>query len=322
MDEMRDTKGVRGDMGHEFGGAGEVRQDRRVNYGSIWGWGISLAIHLVIIFLIGSIAWTKSGSLEADGYDVGIVAGGSGGSIGLGGEGKAFSAGDASEVEVFVEESQTTDEMDVFVADASALGAAASIAVDIADSAAGAAGGSDWASLGSGTSGAGGGIGGANFFGLEAWGGKFVYVVDRSGSMKGAPLKRAKAEMVRSIKSLNKRIEFFVIFYSKGFMSMPAKSLVEATDENKAKYIQWISDVTADGTTEPTGAMKKALGLKPDAIWLLSDGKFNDSISDDIRNTNVDRVRIHTIAFFSREGEDVLKRIAAGSKGRYKFVRR
>jgi hypothetical protein len=55
---------------------------------------------------------------------------------------------------------------------------------------------------------------GGSFFGIRAEGQRFVYVVDCSGSMTGAPYDRASQELVRSLAALSKTQEFFVILYS------------------------------------------------------------------------------------------------------------
>ena len=102
---------------------------------------------------------------------------------------------------------------------------------------------------------------------------------------------------------------------------MPATDLVRATEGSKRKHFTWVSGVTADGGTNPTSAMKLALSFKPDVIWLLSDGIFNKIVADIISKANPGRkVQIHTLAFYSREGEQILQRIAESNRGRYRFV--
>src|SRR6185369_8524161 len=55
------------------------------------------------------------------------------------------------------------------------------------------------------------------FFGLEATGNKFVYVLDRSDSMgenHEARMKAAKDELLNSLKDLDQRQQFYIIFYN------------------------------------------------------------------------------------------------------------
>jgi len=177
----------------------------------------------------------------------------------------------------------------------------------------------DWTDFGAGGGGAGGK--GASFFGLEAHGRKFVFVVDRSGSMAGAKLERAKAELIRSVRALERGSTFYTLFFNTAHKAMPARDLVRATEGNKRKHFAWVSDIHAGGSTDPTSAMKLALSLKPDVIWLLSDGIFHAQAAVVIKGANPrQKVQIHTIAFYSREGEVVLRRIAEENRGRYRFV--
>ncbi len=52
------------------------------------------------------------------------------------------------------------------------------------------------------------------FFGTEAKGNRFVFVVDNSSSMKGGRLEMAVAELVRTVEGLSPRQSFYVIFVS------------------------------------------------------------------------------------------------------------
>ncbi|MBN1845520.1 MAG: VWA domain-containing protein [Sedimentisphaerales bacterium] len=171
---------------------------------------------------------------------------------------------------------------------------------------------------------AGGGADGAgttSFFGLRARGTKFIYVVDCSGSMQGAKLRAAKAELYRSVQALPAHTQFFILFYNHSFSAMPAENLVRSTDAQKAQAFQWVEQIGSSGGTDPTGAMLKALSLEPDAIWLLSDGLFHDQACTVIQQANPQaKVQIHTIAFHDNQGERQLMRIAEENRGHYRFV--
>jgi len=177
----------------------------------------------------------------------------------------------------------------------------------------------DWTDFAAG--GGGTGKGGASFFGLEARGQKFVFVVDRSGSMTGPKLDAAKAELIRSVRALARDAKFYTIFFNHTHMAMPADDLVAATEGSKRRHFTWVSGVTAGGGTNPVSAMKLALSLKPDVIWLLSDGIFHANAVAAIRSANPGaRVQVHTLAFCSREGEKLLQQIAQDSRGQYRFI--
>jgi hypothetical protein len=176
-----------------------------------------------------------------------------------------------------------------------------------------------WGSLSADEGGAGGH--GVRFFDIEARGGRFIYVVDRSGSMMGKRLQDTKAELIRSVQSLAQTMEFFIIFYDNSHEPMPATGLVKATGPNKSRYLAWVEAMDCRNGTDPRQAMLTALALKPDAIWLLSDGQFHEQACDVIRAANPNAgIPIHTIAFHSEIGQSVLARIARENRGHYRFV--
>jgi VWA domain-containing protein len=160
-----------------------------------------------------------------------------------------------------------------------------------------------------------------SFFGLKARGSKFVYVVDCSGSMSGRKLLAAKAEIYRSINAYKSSMKFYIFFYNSTPIAMPGKQLIPAVQANKTKAFNWVEHITTGGGTQPAPAVLEALKLKPDAIWLLSDGLFSQQACDEIRQANSDgKVQIHTIAFHDNHGEAQLKRIAQENRGKYRFV--
>ncbi|MEM1109639.1 MAG: VWA domain-containing protein [Planctomycetota bacterium] len=161
-----------------------------------------------------------------------------------------------------------------------------------------------------------------SFFGQTGRGSRFVYLIDRSGSMDGGRFNAARFELIKSIRSLREHESFYVIFYSSGATPMPGDKLVSATPKNQQEQIDWIRSISVGGSTNPTEALEIALNeIKPDTIWLLSDGQFNVSVADTIRGLNPRaRVQINTIAFHTQAGEAILKIIADENDGDYRFV--
>jgi hypothetical protein len=177
-------------------------------------------------------------------------------------------------------------------------------------------------------SGGGGGPGlGAGFFGSKGEGRTFVFVVDMSGSMYGQRFERAKAELIRSINKLKPEQKFYVFFFNDRtypmFEPRPAKDLVPANPGNKQKAARWIRSRAASSTTNPNMAIQQALEMKPDVIFLLTDGELDDPglVRSMIRERNSTGVTIHTIAFENPEGGESLKAIAEDNKGTYRFVK-
>jgi hypothetical protein len=115
-------------------------------------------------------------------------------------------------------------------------------------------------------------------FGVEGEGHKFVYVFDRSGSMGGpgrSALSAAKAELLRSLESLDKTHQFQIIFYNHTTLKFNPTGdpdrLVFATEQNKAAAERFLGMVTADGGTNHELALSAAFRLRPDVIFFLTD---------------------------------------------------
>jgi hypothetical protein len=157
----------------------------------------------------------------------------------------------------------------------------------------------------------------ASFFGVRARGQVFVFVVDCSGSMAdNARLVRAKAELRRTINGLRWPQRFQVIFYNDRPFVMP---VVPETADLKSKRTTFAAfqAIDAEGQTDPRGAMKRALGMKPDAVFLLSDGLFPDGSVEAILAANPNKVPIHCIDLAGGAASPDLKRIAQESGGQY-----
>ncbi len=167
---------------------------------------------------------------------------------------------------------------------------------------------------------------GTQFFEIATAGTKFVYVLDGSGSMTEphsearTRLDRVKIELVRSIGGLPEDMEFFVIFFNRVSVPMPAEKLQPATLANKRKYLEWCVKVKGGGGTDPRAALKYALELKPDVIYLLTDGVIKDNVATEVSKLNTRGASIHTFCFGDASGEALLKEIAQENNGIYKFI--
>lgn len=179
--------------------------------------------------------------------------------------------------------------------------------------------------------GAGGGKEGIPFFGVRAHGSRIVYVVDRSGSMaNNNALGAAKVELMASMAALEKSNQFQIIFYNLTPAKMPIGEgtgrLPFATDTNKALAERFIRGISADSGTDHMPALKLALGLDPDELFLLTDADEPKMRPGDLREVarrNGGRTRIHAIEFGTGPSlgeETFLKRLARQNDGSYAYV--
>jgi hypothetical protein len=158
----------------------------------------------------------------------------------------------------------------------------------------------------------------ASFFGLKAEGQLFIYVVDCSGSMGDAGrLDRAKGELRRSVAALQFPQRFKVIFYNDQALPMPGALPKPADVGSKDQLARWLNLVEADGETDPRSALSLAVAMRPDAVFLLSDGAFPDGTVEAVERLNPHKVPIHCIDLGGGAAGDGLRRIAGQSGGRY-----
>lgn len=177
-----------------------------------------------------------------------------------------------------------------------------------------------------GASGAGSGQG-ASFFGLEAQGIRFAYIVDISGSMRtssGGMLSRwdlTRRELIRSIRSLESGAEFHVQLYSSGSQSLfGTNAWIDASPSTKRSAATGLGVVSPDGSTEPEPAFRAVFSLdpEPDAIYYMTDGEVSDpsELASIIRGLNRrEGVPIHCILFGDAGSPDAQQRVESFMRG-------
>jgi hypothetical protein len=192
--------------------------------------------------------------------------------------------------------------------------------------------------------------GSSSLFGLSAAGAKFVYVFDRSGSMRSefvfdygdgienrvTPLALAKAELVRSLNQLSNKSHFQIIFYndkplpfgadSKAFDASKDLRLLRATDPLKAQARSFVKKVNGRGNTEHLAALQMAVKMRPDAVFLITDAVAQDDPSwselrDLARFCQNRRIRVNVIHFSDQERpESTLVRLTVATRGMHRFL--
>ncbi|HEX7375597.1 MAG TPA: hypothetical protein VF278_00720 [Pirellulales bacterium] len=189
---------------------------------------------------------------------------------------------------------------------------------------------------------------GASFFGTVAYGDEFVYVVDISTSMdrgqgasasEGTRFVRAMAELRASIERLSPQQTFYVVLFNGETLRMfddrsVFPQALPATAANKRRLYDWLATISTGPCTDPREALQVGLGMRPSALFLLSDGEFNGqqnrnhagllrgnpSVSAVIDRHNRGRTPIHTIAFEDKSCCLALEQIARSTGGEYQFV--
>ncbi|MEM9827185.1 MAG: hypothetical protein AAF958_11380 [Planctomycetota bacterium] len=172
-----------------------------------------------------------------------------------------------------------------------------------------------------------------SFFGLPAIGKRIVYVVDRSGSMRGRRFDLAVAELKKSIAGLDHDQRFQIMFFSNTTIQLVTRDRRDpwaSAMQPDFPFIQSQLDaITVDGGTDPRDAVRRAIAAGADTLFLLSDGEFDETLPDDefegrsisdllLQSTR--RPRVHAIALHDRDSLTAMRDLARITSGRYRFV--
>ncbi len=170
-----------------------------------------------------------------------------------------------------------------------------------------------------------------SFIGVGGNARRIVYLVDASGSMIDAR-ERLKAALASSIDKLVPIQEFNIVIFSDGDMvSLQKGAMLRASTANKRKAFAWIEEkYTVSGSTEPMSAIRAAFALKPELIYVLTDGfdqiaSFDDVKDEFVKQNQGGKVKVNTLLIRSRsdpELEKVMQQIAEKNGGVYKPIER
>ena len=168
-------------------------------------------------------------------------------------------------------------------------------------------------------------------FGVKGTGTRFVYVFDRSASMEGysgKPLKAAKQQLLRSLNSLGEIHQFQIIFYNDKttvFRPEPGEpQMLFATEGVKQKANRFVTSMRGDRGTDHLSALKAALRLAPDVVFLLTDAEGGLSVPElrEISKWNRSAAVINTIEFGVNSGpgsDRSLQTLATQNGGQYSY---
>jgi hypothetical protein len=170
-------------------------------------------------------------------------------------------------------------------------------------------------------------------FGVAGEGSRFVYVFDRSGSMDdpgGTPLKAAKKELMESLSQLTDIHQFYIIFYNEAPRAFEAPTgrgkLTFANENNKNSAQAFVDGIRAEGGTNHFDALLLAVKLRPDVIFLLTDGEEKDGLSGEqlerLRKLNDGVAAIQVVQFtHGPRGPDAsLAKLARDNRGQHRVI--
>ena len=160
------------------------------------------------------------------------------------------------------------------------------------------------------------------FFETETRAHSVGFVVDCSSSMDGARFEAVRAELAKSISQLKSDQKFFVVFFNDGFFPMtgnsPRPQLVSADHKNKQQILAFLRNASSSGGTNPEPALQFMAGLRPDVIYLLTDGGFSPLQPGTYHQLTAARIAVHTIGFETGYAVPILEEIAKRTLGTYR----
>jgi hypothetical protein len=158
----------------------------------------------------------------------------------------------------------------------------------------------------------------------------FVLLVDRSKSMGGdglGALSAAASQFTAALAGLKPTHRFQIITYDqRSHYFNDQRDLLPASDENKQAALDYFKRVAAFGRTDHEIALLAALRLKPDVIFLLTDGGspgLPDSQRRLITRRAGGRTSIHCIQFgFGplQESENFMQALARDTDGSFRYI--
>ncbi len=163
----------------------------------------------------------------------------------------------------------------------------------------------------------------ATFFGVTAAGKSFVFIVDISGSMsRNARYTRAMDELRRSLRSLVEGQKFGVVLYNDVAFPLTGTSLISVSRQALLETENRLRRQSPGGGTNPLMAVAAALQMKPDAIFLLTDGEFATHLQIlALCGQQEQPIPVHALCFVNRAAERYMAALAQQTGGVYRFVR-
>ena len=203
------------------------------------------------------------------------------------------------------------------------------------------------AGAGSAATGSGGFGKGMSFLGIQSDGQRVLLMFDVSTSVKtkaekaGVPLAKIKLETIELIKKLPITSRFGIIQFSRNYKPF-SEELVPATNSNRDAATAWVENEWVEsgmipssgkGISSPNGVvgvLELAAKMKPDVVFLISDGSFQSSLNpqgipwndfkkaaDSVKDASDDPCRFNFITFeASEEDTKELKRISNRNGGK------
>jgi len=145
---------------------------------------------------------------------------------------------------------------------------------------------------------------------------KVCFVLDRSGSMDGAPIVSAKKALLACLSALNSDDEFGIVHFGNDSKSFH-QNLAKADDVNRKKATAWVEAIQCEGGTEMLGALAAAtrvLGGPGGDIFLLTDGEVSQT-GPIVEHMAASQSRVHVLGIGTASQHRFMAQLARRTGG-------
>ena len=154
-----------------------------------------------------------------------------------------------------------------------------------------------------------------------------IFIIDSSGSMFGSSMMQAESALKKAINRLKPTDRFNIIDFDSGFEALFDEAM-PAIDINKRHGMRFTKYLSADGGTEPLGAIKFAFNSRDEdsdnylrQVVFLTDGQIanEEEVLKHVK-LNIDEDRLFTIGIGSAPNSYLMTKLADYGKGAYTLI--
>jgi Ca-activated chloride channel family protein len=154
---------------------------------------------------------------------------------------------------------------------------------------------------------------------------EMIFVIDKSGSMSGFPIEKAKETMKQCVEGMNPDDTFNLVCFSGG-LGYCFERPVANTAENRRKALEYLGNLEGGGGTEMMQAINAALGGQDDpkrlrVVCFMTDGFIgNDMAIIDAIQKNVKTARVFAFGIGNSVNRFLIEGMARAGRGASEVV--
>lgn len=157
---------------------------------------------------------------------------------------------------------------------------------------------------------------------------ELIFVIDRSGSMRGFPIEKAKATMRMAIKGMNPDDRFNLLSFAGGTGRCFERPMPN-TRENREHALHYLADLYGSGGTEMLPAIREALSVEASPasdrpiriVCFMTDGFIgNDYVIIDAIKKHVATSRVFSFGIGNSVNRFLIEGMAAAGRGEAEIV--